>query len=82
MSRQTKESTMDANGWRPIESVVFRNGARVLVYVPSDYGAEIGHFMAGKWIGTHGYEIHPTHYQPLPPPPALEVKPSERSVSR
>jgi len=56
-------------GWMPIDTARKVSGNRVLVYVPSDYGTEIGYYDRGTWLGAHGHPIRPTHWMPLPMPP-------------
>lgn len=58
--------------WQPIESAPKADSfdKRLLLYVPSDYGAEIGYRSVIGWVGVHGCEIKPSHWAPLPPPPA------------
>lgn len=62
--------------WQPIETAPV-DGTRVLLFVPP-YGAMSGHFDkygTGRRWNAHSAinrEAQPTHWMPLPEPPALE----------
>lgn len=66
--------------WQPIETAP-RDGTRVLLYVPP-YGAMCGHNSFNLFGSMdHRWHCHscldrgakPTHWMPLPPPPAGET---------
>lgn len=78
MSDATKESTMDANGWRPIESapknefvLCLMQGCVCMVLYQTDNGGGL----TDTWRNASGIQAGwPTHFMPLPPPPAQEGK--------
>ena len=60
--------------WSPIEEAPKDNG-RVLLFIPP-YGAGSGHWVGAGWLGHFviNREAEPTHFMPLPPPPAGEPR--------
>ena len=63
--------------WSPIEEAPKDNG-RVLLFIPP-YGAGSGHWVGAGWLGHFviNREAEPTHFMPLPPPPAGEPRDGE-----
>jgi Lar family restriction alleviation protein len=68
-----------ASAWRAMDSAP-KDGTFVLLYIPCGNEApaaiRTGGFFHGKWLpsppdGDEWYWTKPTHWQPLPPPPAL-----------
>ena len=55
------------NNWQPIETAP-KNGTRILAI--EDEWAEIVRWVGMKWEDIDGREYSPTHWQPLPKPPA------------
>jgi hypothetical protein len=54
--------------WQPIETAP-RDGQRVLMLTAKHY-VITGFFSNGWWLSHPGvYQIHPTHWMPLPEPP-------------
>ncbi len=61
--------------WQPIETAP-KDGTRVLLYEPRDdeHMIEVGFWDYDSWYGpVHVYTIWPTHWQPLPTPPATSM---------
>ncbi len=70
-----------ADGWRNIESAP-KDGTRVQVWRPRvvhDGCTYVGHVDADRWVGNSWWESRriqqPTHWRPLPFPPAEEKTP-------
>ena len=63
-----------ARQWQPIETAP-RDGTKLLVFCET--GIAVVHCFkpplgSDRWLTVDGgYEIEPTHWQPLPPPPAI-----------
>lgn len=57
----------DAAAWRPIATAP-RNGNQVIGYEGDDFC--IVKYVDNDWWGDAGYISEPTHWQPLPTPPA------------
>ena len=67
-----ESATAPAPGWRPIEEAP--DNAPLLLYGRNGSGElrrVIGgkNIVTGKWQHGFAFEFHPTHWQPLPPPP-------------
>lgn len=73
-SASTSAALDQPNGWRPIETAP-RDGIEFVVYCPGAHGIK---HMASlcAWHEDAGFCVdelrEPTHWQPLPPPPATE----------
>ena len=74
----TDPTTADEHGWLPIETAP--KGGRILVWAP-----EIGRCVASagwntdtpesiRWEVVNDICVNPTHWRPLPPPPAARAK--------
>ena len=68
----------ERNGWLPIgEYDREKHGARVIVGFDDcpalPMHQELGRYQGSSWANTYGNKFHgyPTHFFPLPPPPAL-----------
>ena len=64
-------------GWRPIDTAP-RTGKPLLGFVPSYYQGSGGICVIvwdegdGEWWDNQAFKTEPTHWMPLPPPPAEE----------
>ena len=61
----------DTNGWISVEERLPRDCIKVLLYTKSE-GVKYGHYskILNQWYSEWHNQITPTHWQPLPPPPA------------
>lgn len=70
-------------GWQPIETAP-RDGTHILCWLPGYSACEILYASAEGWCMANGYYLKgtadPTHWQPLPAPPALTATPAPGMV--
>lgn len=81
-----RDALLAAQQWLPIESAP-KDGTRILLFFPNDVGVISGewnferfyekprphftHDQEQRWGVRHMRANQPTHWQPLPPPPAI-----------
>lgn len=63
-------------GWQPIDSAP-KDGSAILSIVGDKIPVVCwwckGDYYSGWWRGDAGYRIYPTHWMPLPDPPAVPL---------
>ena len=63
------------DGWQPIETAP-KDGSEIILFDP-DYSQRSGfegRYSAprGNWLSSYDSPVKPTHWMPLPPPPAID----------
>jgi hypothetical protein len=69
---------MNNNEWQPIETAPTKAGTRVLLYFPAVHSCSMKEVMISQtmgqeeiiWKSDDGQCFKPTHWMPLPKPPA------------
>lgn len=71
------------DGWQPIETAP-KDGSEIILFDPDYFqrsGFE-GRYSAprGNWLSSYDSPVNPTHWRPLPAPPAIESAREERDA--
>lgn len=75
LSKAAGESIPRTNGWRPIETAPKDGLKDILVWKKGFIGIAVWQPIYDRgfgWVTNTGFQVEPTHWQPLPEPPTGE----------